>query len=125
MNLFLSMLLALIWGQLSTYFFFRGWMAFLGIIYCGVGIVRWNNKRAAIMRLSFSRLTDVVFFWMLLFMGFYIFYFHLDLGRTRAEMLVFLVSASIRMFIVVPQISATLDRLIKEVDDACSKTKKK
>ena len=124
MNLFLSMVLALIWGQLSTYFFFRGWMAFLGIIYCGVGLIRWKDKLAVIMRISFARVTDVVFFWMLLFMGFYAFYFDLDLGRTRAEMLVFLASAAVRMFIVVPQISATLDRLIKEVDDACTKNKK-
>jgi hypothetical protein len=89
-----------------------------------VGIIRWKDKLAVIMRISFARVTDVVFFWMLLFMGFYVFYFHLDLGQTRPEMVAFLASAAVRMFIVVPQISATLDRLIKEVDDACNKNKK-
>lgn len=124
MHFFLSMVLALLWGQMSTYFFFRGWMSFLGVIYCGVGIISRRDQVAPITLIFFARVTEVVFFWMLLFIGFYLFYFRLDLGRTLAETTVFLVSASVRMLIVIPRISATIEQNIKEVDDACTKNKK-
>ncbi len=124
MHFFLSMVLALLWGQLSTYFFFRGWMSFLGVIYCGVSIIRRRGQLAPIMRICFERVTDVFFFWMLLFIGFFFFYFRLDLGRTWAETTVFLVSASVRMLIVIPRISAAIDHIIKEVDEAYKNIRK-
>jgi len=124
MSSFLSIVLALLWGQLSTYLFFRGWMSFLGIIYCGVGILRRRDQLVPIMRISFSKFTDIIFFWILLFMGFYLLYFHLDLGKTGAEITIFLISASVRMLMVIPRISATIDRFMKEVDDACAEPNK-
>lgn len=123
MHFFLSTVLALLWGQLSTYFFFRGWMSFLGVIYCVVGIIRRRDQLAPIMRIYFAKVTEVVFFWMILFIGFYLFYFRLDLGRTWVEMTVYLVSASVRMLIVIPRISATIEHFMKEVDDVCTKNK--
>lgn len=77
-----------------------------------------------IMRISFSKFTDIIFFWILLFMGFYLLYFRLDLGKTGAEITIFLISASVRMLMVIPRISATIDRFMKEVDDACAKPNK-
>ena len=118
MNIFLSIMTALVWGQLSTYFFFRGWISFLGIIYCLFGIVRRRNHVISILPIAFSKISEVLFFGLILFSGFYIFYHRLGLGRTTAEALVYLVSAGVRMFFVIPKISAAIDDFIKEVDGA-------
>jgi hypothetical protein len=31
-------IIAFIWGQLSTQFFFKGWISFLGIVCCLIGL---------------------------------------------------------------------------------------
>jgi hypothetical protein len=119
------MVLAFIWGQVSTHLFFRGWISFLGVIYCAVGVMRRMDRWVPIAKISISKATDVAFFGMLLFAGFYLFYFRLDLGRTTAECLVFLISASVRLFFVIPRISASIDNFMREIDEACTRKNKK
>jgi hypothetical protein len=123
MIFFFSLVLALIWGQLSTYFFFRGWVSFLAIIY-GIGcLARRRVSMALIFQILVNKITEVVFYGLLLFLGFYLFYFRLGLGRTPAETMVFLVSTSVRLFFVIPRLSAAIDDFMREVDDTRTDSK--
>ena len=118
MNIFFPLIIALVWGQLSTYFFFKGWMSFLGAIYCYISIVRCRQKTLPILKINFSKITEVLFFGLLLYLGFYLFYFRLELGRTNIETIVFLISASVRMYFVVPFISSEIEKFMHEIDEA-------
>jgi len=114
----LSLILALAWGQLSTYFFFRSWISFLGVIYCIFGTVRYRILSISILQIAFSKISELLFFGLILFLGFYLFYFRLGLGRTTSEALVYLISTSVRLFYVIPRLSSAIDEFMKEVDEA-------
>jgi hypothetical protein len=118
MNTIFPLIIAFVWGQLSTYFFFKGWISLLGAIYCFIGIVRCRRKTIPILKINFSKLTEVLFFGLLLYLGFYLFYFRLELGRTNIETIVFLISASVRLCFVIPIISSEIDKFMHEVDKA-------
>ena len=103
--------ISLIWGQFSTLFFFRAWMSLLGLVCCAIGFVR---NRAAFKRITailVTTATETVFFGVALTFGFYILYFYLNYGKTRMEVLVFLISASVRLLMVLPTISNEIDRM--------------
>lgn len=121
MMLILLLMVSLTWGQLSTLFFFRSWIAFLGIICCLIGLFRSPTARRKILNILFSKITETVFFGTFLVTGFYILYHHLECGRTETEVLVFFVSAMVRLFVVLPQISTEIDNIWSLVDgsDEC------
>lgn len=113
----ISLVVSLAWGQLSTQFFYSAWLSILGIIYCLVGLFRRKRFAVRIVSILWSKLSKAIFYLLLLFLGFYSFYHRLPLGRTTPEALVYLISASVRMFFLLPKTSGYLDRIIKEVDD--------
>jgi hypothetical protein len=102
-------IIAFVWGQLSTQFFFRGWISFLGIVCCLIGLFRRKRPSRNILYLLWSKLSEAVFFFLILFTGFYILYYRLAYGKTKIEIFVYLISATLRLFFVVPQISRVLD----------------
>lgn len=113
MKLILLLSVSLIWGQLSTLFFFRSWIAFLGVICCLIGLSRSPAARRPIFSLLFSKITETIFYALLLFAGFYVLYHHFECGQTEVEVLVYFISAMVRLFYVLPRIS-------KEIDDIWS-----
>jgi hypothetical protein len=102
-------IIAFVWGQLSTQFFFRGWISFLGIVCCLIGLFRRKRPSRNILYLLWSKLSEAVFFFLILFTGFYILYYRLAYGKTKIEIFVYLISATLRLFFVLPQISRVLD----------------
>ena len=110
MKLILLLSVSLIWGQFSTLFFFRSWIAFLGTICCLIGFSRTTSAHRHIFNLLFSKITETIFYALLLFAGFYVLYHHFKCGRTELEVLVYFISAMVRLIIVLPRIS-------KEIDD--------
>lgn len=115
MKLIALLSVSLIWGQLSTLFFFRSWVAFLGIVCCLIGLPRSPNSRLHILNLLFSKITESVFFGLLLFAGFYILYHHFECGKTELEVLVYFISAMVRLFFVLPQLSKKIDDIWRSV----------
>ena len=116
MKLTLLLGVSLIWGQLSTLFFFKSWIAFLGVICCLIGLFRAPTARRHILNLLFSKITETLFFGLLLFSGFYILYHRLDCGQTELEVLVYFISAMVRLFFVLPQISKEIDTIWRSVN---------
>lgn len=115
MKLIVLLSVSLVWGQLSTLFFFRSWMAFLGIVCCLIGLPRSSNSRLRILNLLFSRITETVFSGLLLIAGFYVLYYHLECGKTELEVLVYFISAMVRMGFVLPQLSKKIDDIWRSV----------
>ena len=113
-----SLAVSLLWGQLSTQFFFKGWISFLGLVYCFIGLIRNGNRGKLILMVIWSRVSEVVFFAVLLTFGFYILYFRLPLGRTIPETLVYFLSTAVRMLFLLPCTSKLIDDVIREVDEA-------
>lgn len=111
MKIILLLMVSLTWGQLSTLFFFRCWIAFLGIICCLIGLFRSPIARRQIFNILFSKITETAFFGTFLVTGFYFLYHHLECGQTEIEVLVFFISAMVRLFVVLPQISTEIDNI--------------
>jgi hypothetical protein len=109
-------LVALVWGQLSTQFFFQSWMGFLYSLCCFIGIAKRTRPYPYLFSLLFAYFTETVFYGILLFIGFYVLYYRLALGRSEVEVLVYLISATVRMVVVVPKISPTLDAVWEKVN---------
>ena len=103
--------ISLIWGQFSTQFFFRAWMSLLGLLCCAIGIVRNRAAFNRIMVILFSMVSETVFYGLLLILGFYFLYFHQGYGKSRMEVIIFLLSASVRLLMVLPTISKEIDRM--------------
>ena len=103
--------ISLIWGQFSTQFFFRAWMSLLGLLCCAIGILRNRAAFNRIMVILFSMVSEAVFYGLLLMLGFYFLYFHQGYGKSRMEVMVFLLSASVRLLMVLPTISKEIDRM--------------
>lgn len=108
-------IIAFIWGQLSTQFFFRGWISFLGIVCCLIGLIRRKQLSRNILILLWTKLSEAVFFFLILFAGFYILYYRLAYGKTKTEIFVYLISATVRLFFVLPQIPRALDDIWNRV----------
>jgi len=102
-------LFSLIWGQLSTQFFFRSWMSFLGILCCVMSFFRVKLPVKDLFSLLFSKVTETIFFSMLLVVGFYFFYNRLSWGKTEMEVFVFFISATVRLVFVLFQIPKAID----------------
>lgn len=117
MILFSLLCLALIWGQLSTQFFFKSWMSFLGVICCVIGLVRGRVPARHIGSIFFSKISETVFFALLLFAGFYIFYYRLECGKNHLEVLVYFISTTVRLLYVLPRISTEIDEVWRAVNE--------
>ena len=74
---------ALIWGQLSTQFFFRSWLSFLGVICCIIGLFKSKVPARYILSVLFTKVSETVFFGLILFTGFYVFYYRLEFGKSE------------------------------------------
>lgn len=116
MNLF-YLLISLVWGQLSTHLFFKGWIAFLGLVYCIIGLARKRRWAGAILDIAFTRITTMGLHTAVLVTGFYLLYYYFRIGQTTAEILVYLISATVRMAFLLPGTSRAIDNVIREVDD--------
>lgn len=106
--------ISLAWGQIATELFFRAWIAFLGMIGCLIFAFAPGASRAALAAVFWDRLSQALFFGLLLFLVFYLLYGQMRLGRSTAEVLVFWISASVRMIFVLYRISPALDRVLDE-----------
>ena len=115
MKLIVLLSVSLIWGQLSTLFFFRSWVAFLGVVCCIIGLPKAPTSRLHILNLLFSKITETIFFGLLLLAGFYILYQRFGCGQTELEVLVYFISAMVRLFFVLPQISKKIDDIWRSV----------
>lgn len=102
---------SLIWGQFSTQFFFRAWMSLIGLLCCAIGIVRNRTAFNRIMVFLFSTVSETVFYGLILILGFYFLYFYHGYGKSRMEVIVFFLSASVRLLMVLPTISKEIDRM--------------
>ena len=92
-------------------------MSFLGIICCLIGLIRGKTPARRILSLLFSKISETVFFAVLLLAGFYVFYYHLEYGRHQLEVLVYFVSTTVRLLFVLPRISKEIDDIWRAVDD--------
>lgn len=106
--------ISLAWGQIATELFFRAWIAFLGMIGCLIFAFAAGASRAALAAVFWDRLSQTLFFGLLLFLVFYLLYGQMRLGRSTTEVLVFWISASVRMIFVLYRISPALDRVLDE-----------
>ena len=103
--------ISLIWGQFATQFFFRAWMSFLGLLCCAIGIVRNRAAFNRILAILITTVSETVFYGVILTLGFYFLYFYQGYGKSRLEVMVFLLSASVRLLLVLPTISNEIDRM--------------
>lgn len=115
-----ALLLSLVWGQVSVFLFANGWLSFLMVVYCIIAIARHPRRLKSVVTAGIGQLTECLFFMLLLFSGFYLFYARLGMGQTTMETLIFLISASVRLFFVIPRLSAMIDARIAAVDKAVS-----
>jgi hypothetical protein len=103
--------LSLVWGQLSTHFFIRAWISFLGILCCAVGFFRANVPAKKLLSISLNRISESFFFFLLLFSGFYLIYHHLEYGQTQMEVFIFFVSATVRMIFILPRLNGLINEI--------------
>ena len=108
---------ALIWGQLSTQFFFRGWLSFLGVVCCIIGFFKAKVPARDILNVLFTKVSETVFYGLLLFTGFYVFYFRLEFGKSELEVLVYFISTTVRLLYVLPRISEEIDAIWRSVNE--------
>lgn len=106
--------ISLAWGQIATELFFRAWIAFLGMIGCLIFAFTAGASRPALAAVFWNRLSQSLFYGLLLFCVFYLLYGQLRLGRSPTEVLVFWISASVRLIFVLYRISPALDRVLDE-----------
>jgi hypothetical protein len=114
MNPVVSSLVSLVWGQAATELFFRGWISFLGAMGCLIFAFHPGACRPALAVLSWHRVTESFFYGLALVFGFFLLYVRWNLGNTALEVLVFWVSASVRLVFVLYRISPALDRMLDE-----------
>lgn len=107
---------ALAWGQLSTQFFFRSWISFLAVICCIIALIRARTPIRHVFSVLFTKVSETIFFGLLLFTGFYIFYFRLDFGKSELEVLVYFISTTVRLLYVLPKISEEIDAILRSVN---------
>ena len=86
-------------------------MSLLGLLCCAIGILRNRAAFNRIMVILFSMVSETVFYGLLLILGFYFLYFYQGYGKSRMEVMVFLLSASVRLLMVLPTISKEIDRM--------------
>ena len=114
----LLLAVSLVWGQLATELFFRSWIAFLGSVGCLIFAFWPGACRRALAALSWIRLTEMLFYGLLLIVGFFLLCARWGLGTTAAEVFVFWISASVRLIFVLYRISPALDRVLDEARGA-------
>lgn len=107
----------LLWGSAATYCFFEAWMAFIGLVACAVGLVRRKRTPAELAKILYDRLLFLIFFGLALTLQFAVFWTWLGLGRTPAETLAFLLTATATMFYVGPRIRSRIDDLWRDTND--------
>ena len=109
------LLFAAAWGQMSTRFFFNGWLCFLGSIYSFALLVRNRFAKRKMWSVLVSKVSETLFFAALLYAGFMVFYRYLAWGQTRTEVLVYLVSATVCLAIVLPRASTKIDDMLRMI----------
>jgi hypothetical protein len=117
MKLIVLLGVALVWGQLSTQFFFRSWISFLGVICCIIGLFKARTPVRHILNILFTKISETVFFGLLLFTGFYTFYFRLEFGQSELEVLMYFISTTVRLLYVLPKISEEIDAIWRSVNE--------
>ena len=115
MNTVLQVAVSLVWGQIATEFFFRAWIAALGMVAGLIFALGRGACRAALARFCWGRFTEALFYGLILVSVFFLLYGHWKLGSTSLEVFVFWISASVRLVFVLYAISPAVDRLL---DDA-------
>ena len=106
----------LLWGTAATYFFFEAWMAFIGLAACAVGLVRRKRAPVALARIFYERVLFLMVFGLALVLLFAVFWTRLGLGRTPAETLAFLITATATMFYIGPRIRPRIDGLWRDTN---------
>lgn len=109
-------LIAPMWGPVSTIMFYHGWLSFLGILACMVGLAGSGVSRRVVIAHLFNHVTRVLFFGLVLVVGFMLLFKVLPFGRTQGEMIVYWVTATITLVAIIPRISNKIDQIWKQVN---------
>lgn len=99
------------WGFFSPKLFLNSWLSFLGIIGCFIGLFRRNISFGLFLARLFTSVTELLFSSLLLFAGFYFFYFLLPFGRSDSEVLLYWLFTTIQMGLIVPTLSKRVDEI--------------
>jgi hypothetical protein len=116
MDLFGLLIVSPLWGPASTWLFFRGWLAFLGVVSCFFGLAKSGADRAGVMRLLFEHVTMAAFCFTVLAAGFVILYRILGFGETMGQVLVYWLTAIIALTILLPRLGTMIDRLWRDAN---------
>ncbi len=97
------------WGFFSPKLFLNGWLGFLGILACFIGLFRRKITFQFFLRQLFSHVTEMLFGTILLVAGFYVFYALLPFGKSSLEVLFYWIFSTIQLCIIIPQLSKRID----------------
>lgn len=101
----------LVWGAVATYCFYRAWMAVVGMVSCGIGLVRQRVPPVTLAGLLWNQILVLLFHGSMLGVAFAVCWYKLSLGRTPFETLAFLTTATAVMLVVLSRVSAHMDRI--------------
>lgn len=104
------------WGGVSTFLFYWGWLSFLGVVACLIGLVRGRLPRPVILQHLFNQFTRLVFFGLLLLIGFATLFMVLPFGRTQSEMIAYWAAATISLVIAITKMPGDIDLLWKQAN---------
>ena len=110
------LLIAPLWGPVSTVMFFNGWLSFLGILACLIGLFAGRVPRRMVLSHLFNHVTRVFFFGLILLVGFMLLFKVLPFGRTQGEMIAYWITATITLVVVIPRISNKIDQIWKQTN---------
>lgn len=104
---------SLLWGAVATYCFFRAWLGFLGVVACLIGLMCNPACHRRILEFFYRQATGMLFHGLTLALVFVVFWRELHLGRTPAETLAFLATASAVMLVILPRLPSHIDHIWK------------
>ena len=94
--------------------FYNGWLSFLGILACVVGLFAGRVSRRVVLTHLFNHITRALFFGLILLAGFLFLFKVLPFGRTQGEMIAYWVTATITLVVVIPRLSNKIDQIWNE-----------
>lgn len=100
-----------LWGAAATYCFFNAWLALLGVIAGIIGFMRRQVTAATFLKLLYAQVTIGAVHGLSLSLLFAICWQRLQLGRTRNEIVFFMVAAVGVMACQLPTISRRIEQI--------------
>ena len=109
-NLIGIIIVAPLWGMISTQLFLQSWLAFIGIIINIIGIFRGKVLRKTTFLGLGVALVQVILFSGLLYLGYYLVSDILFFGYTTTENIIYWIFAAIILIWMIPQIPSKIKR---------------